>query len=142
MEISSGEFVHAGLGLSSDRGESGEFGEFVSPESEARTSFQRRALACSPAEILGHHFRPPRWTSPFACGHLRNPYLLADTWRGNRLTGGSDGAMCPNIWSLLCLSATSTCNLSHQQPGVKAGSPLITFWPSLSAINHEAAFLR
>jgi hypothetical protein len=50
--------------------------------------------------------------------------------------------MCPNIWSLLRLSATSTYNLSLQQPGVKAVPPLIAFLPWLPAITHEAVVLR
>jgi hypothetical protein len=50
--------------------------------------------------------------------------------------------MCPTAWRPFPPSDISRHNLSRRKPWVKAGSPLIAFLPSLSAINHDTAFLR
>jgi hypothetical protein len=60
----------------------GEFGEFSPLGSEARTSFQRWALVCSPAATLDDHVRPGGWAGPGAIRHFRNLHTLSDSGAG------------------------------------------------------------
>jgi hypothetical protein len=62
-------------------GESGEFGEFVSLGSEARTKFQRQALACSPAVTPSGDLRPGGRSGPRAFRHFKNLHILSDSWQ-------------------------------------------------------------